>query len=109
MGGVKHDSNKSRVDLISPIALEDLGMVLKHGVAKYGEHNWRGGIAWSRLIGASLRHLLAFMRGEDLDPESGLSHVSHAMCNLMMLGEFIHTRPDLDDRYFSKKSSDIAC
>lgn len=99
MGGVKHDSNKSRVDLISPIALEDLGMVLKHGAAKYGEHNWREGLAWSRLIGAALRHLLAFMRGEDLDPESGLSHVSHAMCNLMMLSEFGRTRKELDDRY----------
>lgn len=100
-GGAKYDAGKPRMDLISSLALEELGKVLDYGarVKGYGENNWRKGITWGRLLGATLRHLVAFMRGEDLDKESGLSHLSHAFTNVMMLIEFFQTRRDLDDRW----------
>jgi hypothetical protein len=41
---------------------------------------------------------MAWYSGEDFDPESGLSHLAHAACNLMMLQEFEYTKPLLDDR-----------
>jgi hypothetical protein len=69
------------------------------GAQKYGDHNWRGGIKYTRLLGAAKRHIKAFNMGEDLDPESGLSHVAHAICCLGMLLGMINERPDLDDRY----------
>ena len=97
--GTKYDDEKARLDLVSPIALHDLGLILAHGAKKYGPNNWRKGLSWGRLIAAALRHLIAYMRGEDNDPESGFPHVSHALCNLMMLVEFHHTRRDLDDRW----------
>jgi hypothetical protein len=77
--------------------------VLAFGAKKYGEHNWRKGISQSRLIGAALRHTFAFLRGEDKDAESGLSHLYHAGCCLMFAAEMLHTRPDLDDRYKGEK------
>ncbi len=64
-----------------------------------GANNWRGGISYSRLIAAALRHLFAVVRGEDLDPESGLPHVDHLGCCWMFLSNMMKTRKDLDDRY----------
>ena len=104
-GATKHDNNKARMDLLSPIGMARLSEVLRFGASggKYEDHNWRKGLQWSRVIGATLRHLFSFMGGEDKDPESGLSHVAHAMCNLMFLSEFEETHKELDDRYKGSK------
>lgn len=104
-GGIKHDQEKVRLELISPIAINELGKVLTFGAKKYASHNWRAGLARSRLLGAALRHILAYLGGEDKDPETGLSHIGHAFCCLMFILELEVTRPDLDDRY-KKPSSD---
>lgn len=96
--GVKHDQDKLRMDLISPIALEEIAKVLTFGAKKYDAWNWSKGISFSRLLAATLRHTFAYMKGVDTDPESGISHISHAMVNLMFLAHFIRLRKDLDDR-----------
>lgn len=69
------------------------------GKRKYDAHNWRKGLAWSRPLSAAMRHIMAFNDGEDKDPESGLSHLGHAMACIMFLLEFEKTRPELDDRW----------
>jgi hypothetical protein len=97
--GVKHDQDKPRMELLDPLALEGLAAVLTFGAKKYAAHNWRGGIAYSRLLGAALRHLLAIIRGEDTDPESGLPHVDHLGCCWMFLSNMMKMRKDLDDRW----------
>ena len=102
--GVKHDGDKTRVDLLDAEWLEAVGQVLKFGAKKYAAHNWRGGIAYSRLIGAALRHLLAIMRGEDTDPESGLPHTAHLSCCVMFLHWMMIHRKDQDDRYKTEES-----
>lgn len=97
--GRKDDDGKPPLGLLSTKALVEVAKVLLHGKEKYGAHNWRGGIAWQRLIDASLRHITSFNDGEDKDPESGLSHIAHAMCMLMFLLESESTHTELDDRY----------
>jgi hypothetical protein len=97
--GMKFDQEKPRTDLLDRQALEGVAKVLGFGASKYGEHNWRGGIKHSRLLGAAMRHLLAIMDGEDVDPESGLPHVDHLGCCWMFLSNMQKTRPDLDDRF----------
>jgi hypothetical protein len=107
--GNKFDSEKPRTDLLDPLALEGLAQVLTFGAKKYAAHNWRGGISYSRLLGAALRHIFAILRGEDVDPESGLPHVDHLGCCWMFLSNMMKTRKDLDDRYrptVSESSSD---
>ena len=79
--------------------LEGVGDVLAFGARKYDVHNWRGGIKYSRLLGAALRHLLAISRGEDTDKESGKGHVFHLACCVMFLSWHLKHRKDLDDRY----------
>lgn len=97
-GGVKFDGDKPRMDLLDPYAIEQLSQVLTFGARKYAAHNWRKGLHKSRLIAAALRHLFAYLRGEDKDPETGLSHAAHAMCCCMFLLGLEH-RADLDDRW----------
>lgn len=97
--GTKHDTGKPPIELLSPVALIATATVLAFGANKYGPHNWRHGLAYSRLLGATFRHLLAFMGGEDLDAETGLPHLDHAAAEIMFLQELTRTRKDLDDRY----------
>lgn len=96
--GQKADGGKVRMDLLDPYAMEQLAAVLTFGASKYDSHNWRGGIKFSRILAALLRHIFAFIRGEDLDPESGLPHIAHAMCCCMFILGLSH-KPECDDRY----------
>lgn len=98
-GAEKHDEGKSPLNLISPIFLDGIANVLAYGAKKYAPHNWRKGLNWSRVIGAAMRHLNAYNRGEDKDPETGLSHLYHLGCCVMFLSEYEQTHPELDDRH----------
>lgn len=107
LAGKKFDGEKVDMDLLSPHALEKIAQVMTYGKTKYGRDNWRGGLVFSRLIAAVMRHINAYRKGETFDPETGLSHLSHASCGLMMLLEFEETRPDLDDRFFKEKIDEV--
>jgi hypothetical protein len=96
--GIKHDQGKLRYDLIPPHALEELAKVYTQGAEKYGEYNWSKGITWSRIFAAIMRHLWAFWKGEDIDSDSGISHVTHAMWGCFTLVEYYKSHPELDDR-----------
>jgi Domain of unknown function (DUF5664) len=98
-GAVKYDGDKPPMHLLSNEALVQIAKVMQFGAQKYAAHNWRKGFDWSRSLAAALRHINAFNDGEDTDPESGLSHMAHAACNLMFLIEFEKTHKHLDDRY----------
>lgn len=97
--GVKHDQEKIDISLLSPIAIYKVAAVMTKGKKKYSAHNWRGGFDWSRPLAACLRHVFTYLAGETHDPETGISHLAHAVCELMFVLEFEETRPDLDDRY----------
>jgi Domain of unknown function (DUF5664) len=99
---IKHDNNKLRYSLVPSKPITDLVKVLMFGAAKYGDYNWTGGFDWTRLYDATQRHLQAWVSGETTDPESGLNHLSHAMCNIAFLLEFEKTHPERDDRHVSK-------
>jgi len=99
VGGTKYDQEKPHMDLLSREALIQTAQVLTFGAKKYTSHNWRKGIAWSRVLGAAMRHLTAFNDGEDKDPETGLSHLAHLGCCVMFLLEYEKTHKELDDRY----------
>lgn len=103
--GIKEDGGKPRYDLIDPEAMDALAQVLTFGANKYAAHNWRKGLSYTRLVAAALRHLFAFLRGQTMDPESGLPHVAHAMCNCMFLIWMTNNRKDLDDRFSAPPKS----
>lgn len=107
MTGVKHDKEKIQMDLLSTIWISGVAEVLTFGAKKYAAHNWRKGIQQSRLLAASLRHIFAYLGGEDLDSETGLCHLHHASCCLMFASELRVTNPELDDRYIQQNVGTI--
>ncbi len=100
LAGTKFDDTKTPLAILPIEALEEIGKVLGFGAKKYAADNWRRGISHRRLLGAALRHIFAFLRGEENDPESGRSHLAHAACCVMFCLTFVlEKREDLDDRY----------
>lgn len=105
---MKYDNGKPPIHLIPTEAIVSIAQVLGFGAQKYGENNWREDAnitKWGRTYSSLQRHLTSFWGGEDTDPESGLSHLDHALTQLMILK--MHTlettNPDMDNRFKHKE------
>ena len=103
--GTKFDANKPRFELIAPDAELWLAKILTFGASKYEDNNWTG-LTSKRVLSALKRHMNALESGEDLDPESGMPHHAHLLCNAMFLTHLLENFPEQDDRLFKyiKKS-----
>jgi hypothetical protein len=98
-GVMKGDGGKPRTDLLPPVPLLRIAEVLGYGARKYAPHNWRKGADWGRIYAALVRHLFAWLDGEDLDPETGMSHLAHAGCEMLFLLEITEKGIGTDDRW----------
>jgi hypothetical protein len=96
--GARFNAGKADYSLIPMGTLEDEARVWMYGRQKYAAWNWTKGMAWSVPFACAMRHMAAWQRGEECDPESGLPHLAHAMCNLRMLTLYSKTFPQGDDR-----------
>lgn len=83
----KFDSGKTDYSLLEPLLVEMYCSVGQMGAKKYGRNNWKQSKKEDmyRYEAALLRHIMAYKSGEKTDPESGLSHLSHALWNLVAL------------------------
>jgi hypothetical protein len=80
-------------------ALRSFAEVCRYGETKYERYNYlKGGKPLSEYTDCILRHLVAWQRGEDLDPESGVSHLGHVVWNALALAHFALTGNCTDDR-----------
>lgn len=84
--GIKFDSEKIDWSLLEPMLpiLESTVKVLMYGEKKYSRNNWKKVRPTRRYYAALVRHL-NWNRIEYLDPESGLPHLSHAMCCMLFI------------------------
>jgi len=96
--GKKYDGGKPRMGLIDRHFKRVLAEVLTFGAKKYAAWNWAKGMDWSRLIDAAYRHLDAWVDGENIDPESGISHLGHLACCVMFLTAYEARGLGNDDR-----------
>lgn len=96
--GLRFNEGKIRHDLLPSFAVEQLASVLTKGAEKYAERNWELGMKWSNVMASLKRHISAFEKGEDYDPETGLLHMAHVMCNASFLTEYYKIYPQGDDR-----------
>lgn len=85
MTGKKFDSGKADLSLNPKIAQEEMAFAFMLGEKKYGRFNFYKGLESHRLISAAMRHLNAWNEGENLDPESGRSHLGHALACIAMI------------------------
>lgn len=87
----KDDGGKLDWTLLPYDALEDIVKVLEFGAKKYARDNWRNGkgLGISRVTKSTMRHLVAYLRGEKEDPETGLSHWAHIGCNVLFVLHYL--------------------
>lgn len=79
-------SLKPSYSAVPVTVLYEMGAAFAEGARKYGGYNWRvAGVRTSVYIDATRRHLDAFWEGENIDPDSGLSHITKAITSLTVL------------------------
>lgn len=77
----------------------ETAVALMEGAAKYGRHNYRGvGVRASVYYDAAAGHLMDWWEGDDIDQESGLSHVTKAIASLVVLRDAMLQGKLTDDR-----------
>ena len=101
LDGKKNDQGKPRLGLLSTVFMWGIAKIMTSGAVKYGAHNWRKGMVWSRPYDALQRHLTAWWDGESNDKETGQSHLLHAAAELMFLVEYEIKGTGQDDRFKS--------
>lgn len=84
----KYDYGKPQMSLIDPYFIEGTAEVLTMGANKYGKENWKQCNDVTRYKDALYRHFNAYLKGEEFDSESGMSHLYHMSCNIMFLSYF---------------------
>jgi hypothetical protein len=103
VGGIKHDNDKLPYYLLPSDAVEEILRVLDFGAKKYAPGNWEKGMLWSRVFSALMRHMWAWWRGENRDPETGLTHLAHAGCCILFLIAYEKRKTGNDDRLTEKE------
>ena len=99
-GAERKNSGKAPLSMVLEAnhALTGAAQVMAFGAKKYARGNWHKGLPHTEVADCLIRHLSAYLSGEDLDPESGLPHVDHVLCNAVFLAQLVRTHPELDDR-----------
>lgn len=81
-----------------PVVME-LATAMMEGARKYGRHNYRvAGVRASVYFDALMRHMFAWFEGEDIDADSGLSHITKGIATLAVLRDAMMNDKWVDDR-----------
>ncbi len=79
--------------------LMEIGLAMLEGARKYSRHNYRSaGVRASVYYDAALRHLMDWYEGTDIDPDSGLNHITKALATLVVLRDSMIKGNWTDDR-----------
>lgn len=90
---------KAPMSCISASVLRECGLAMAEGALKYGRFNYRVvGVRATVYYDAALRHLMSWFEGEDIDPDSGISHLTKAMVSLAVLRDAMIQGKMEDDR-----------
>lgn len=95
--GTKYDNGKPKYSTVPVHAMNQVMQAFTYGANKYEAYNYSKGMDYTRYIDAALRHINAWLLGEDID-ESGNTHLSHAVASLMMLMDNIEIGSGTDNR-----------
>lgn len=84
---------------VSVPVIAEVGLAMLEGALKYGRHNYRVvGVRASVYYDALIRHAGAWWEGEDIDPDSGLNHITKAIATLVVLRDAMIRNKLCDDR-----------
>ncbi len=97
--GLKFDNSKPDMTDIPLEAMWQMGAAFTYGQKKYAKNNYRKGMKVSRQLAAAVRHIYQHLSGETNDPESGVTHLGHALASIAMATYTLKHHPSLDDRF----------
>ncbi len=84
---------------VSRVVIAEVAVAMTEGALKYGRHNYRViPVRASTYFDAANRHLDQWWEGEDIDPESKLSHITKAITSLITLRDAMIHDCYIDDR-----------
>lgn len=90
---------KPPMSTVPNLVLQELGVAMLEGARKYGRHNYRdSAVRASVYYDALMRHAMTWWEGEDIDPDSGLSHITKAIATLTVLRDGMISGKWVDDR-----------
>lgn len=92
-------TKRERLSLIPPMPLLEMARAFHAGAQKYEDFGYMKAPNLGKYVDAMLRHVVAFMAGEDVDPETGIHHLAHAACNAFILQVLQAEGEATDDRY----------
>lgn len=80
----RFNQGKPQWTLMNADAMLPMINVLSYGASKYDRNNWAKACPKRLdLMDSLMRHSMKIIAGESVDPESGLPHIGHLMCNAM--------------------------
>ena len=79
----RFNEGKPQWSLIHFKSLEPMIRVLEFGTLKYAPRNWQKSMPLDKILESMQRHLAALFDGEEVDSESGISHMGHIQANAM--------------------------
>jgi hypothetical protein len=96
--GGKKETRLARFDLLPPDSLWALAEHFGKGAEKYAERNWEKGYDFSLNFAAAQRHMWQWWDGEDVDAETGSSHLIAAAWHMLALFHQSTAKPEFDNR-----------
>lgn len=91
---------KMPMSVLSMQVIGEMGVGMMEGALKYGRHNWRKtGVRASVYFDGGMRHFMDWFEGQDIDPASGLNHITklltdlHVLRDSMLQGNWVDDRP----------------
>lgn len=90
---------KAPMSTVPANVIAEVGVAMLEGASKYGRHNYRvAGVRASVYYDGTMRHVMSWWEGEDLDPDSNLSHITKAIASLVVLRDAMVQDMWTDDR-----------
>jgi len=80
---MRFNEGKPKWSLVHFKSLEPMVKVLEFGALKYAPKNWQKPMPLDQILESMQRHLAALIDGEEIDSESGISHMGHIQANSM--------------------------
>jgi hypothetical protein len=98
--GDTYDDGKEPLANLPWDALLEVSRVQMAGHKKYKDfNNYRRGIEITRNLSCALRHIVKYLRGENIDPETGTNHLANAAIRCLFVLQNLAEGTAIDDRF----------
>lgn len=101
-GSLRYNKGKPEFSQLPPEFILELAKLLTDSAKKYSKWNYALGQSYCMAGDSLMRHVLALMAGEDIDPESEHHHALHIAAGAMIIWTTykyqVENHPELDDR-----------